>query len=77
MSKKIIDEVHMGRQRAPSENQAFERNKDSAENVCKLLSVDSLTNGTDSIIGSLQTHSAFGDKSRASAPVTFTMGTKQ
>ena len=62
------------RNRAPSENQAFERqmqkSKDSY-NDGKLISPHTIiTNGTDSIVGSVQTQSLQGEKSRLSAPVT-------
>ena len=54
MSTKIIEDVQQ-RHRAPSENQALERNQNgSSDNCGKLFSPHSLTNGTDSMIGSLQ-----------------------
>jgi len=61
------------RNRAPSENQALERNqlKLGSSDKDKFMSPHTiLTNGTDSIVGSLQTQSLQGDKSRLSAPVT-------
>ena len=72
-----LQSSHIPRNRAPSENQALERepqhlqHKSGSDKDKQLMSPHTfMTNGTDSIGGSLQTQSLLGEKSRMSAPVT-------
>ena len=72
-----LQSSHLPRNRAPSENQALERepqhlqHKSGSDKDKQLMSPHTfMTNGTDSIGGSLQTQSLLGEKSRMSAPVT-------